>query len=240
MRIPCLFNPTSCINDNFYDYNNYVMYVLSPGRIKSGKKSAGGQLSKETTQSSGFYKPNSIVSDTKMPRSSTLLTHQSKSLTPIAKERTMDSFPESTDYYSIYEKPKPPPTNKLVMNKEKRAEILAKKHFVKHDWNFSPQCKLLGHYQQGLTDCYPRDPVTRLPHRDAAPPYLATHKNVPISAFSDADAHKRERRVIFQPETILDAPTKVKYSEDVLQTKPQVFLNLCNDLGSQMFQSKSL
>ena len=176
------------------------------------------------------------MSDSRLPRTSTLLTNKSKSLTPIAKERTMDSFPESTDFYSIYEKTQPPKTNKLVMDKEKRAAIMAKKHHVKEDWNFSPQCKLLGHYQKDLSDCYPRDPVTKLPHRNAAPPYLATHKNVPISAFSDADAYKLERRVLFQPETIIDAQTKVKYSEDKLQNKPQVFLNLSNDLGSHLVQ----
>lgn len=148
----------------------------------------------------------------------------------------MDSFPDSTDYYAIYEQPRPVTDSKAVMDKEKRAEIIAKKHYVENDWNFSPQCKLLGHYQKDLEDCYPRDPVTRLPHRDAAPKYLGTHKNVPISAFSDVDSYQRERRVMFQPETILDAQTKVKYSEDELKNKPQVFLNICNDLGSQMFQ----
>lgn len=150
----------------------------------------------------------------------------------------MDSFPESTQYYAIYEKPRPPTVDKAKMQKEKRDSIMSKSHYVEESWNFTPQCQLLGQYQTDLQDCYPRDPVTRLPHRDAAPKYLATHKNVPISAFSDAEAYKSERRVVYQPTTILDAQTKTKYSEDHLQNKPQVFLNLCNDLGSQMFQSK--
>ena len=206
------------------------------GRVRSGKKSEPSVSSKESTRSSGLYKPNTI-SDAKLVGKGSIVSHQPK-VSPPSKQRTMDSFPESTEYYAIYEKPRPPTVDKAALEKEKRESIMAKSHYVEEPWNFSPQCQLLGHYQKDLQDCYPRDPITKLPHRHAAPKYLATHKNVPISAFSDSDAYKRERRVVFQPETILDAQTKTKYSEDTLQNKPQVFLNLCNDMGSQMFQSK--
>lgn len=190
--------------------------------------------SRETTKSSGLYKPNSIAAPRSVRQSPKL-----KSVTPPQRQRTLDSFNDSIDYYTIYEKPELPPVkNKLVMDKKARAKIHSRKHYVKETWNFSPQCALLDDYQKDLQDCYPRDPVTRLPHRDAAPKYLAGHKNVPISAFSKSDDYKKERRVIFQPESVLDCQTKVKYSEEEVMNKPQVFLNLCNDLGSQMFQSK--
>ncbi|XP_067928691.1 protein phosphatase 1 regulatory subunit 12B-like [Watersipora subatra] len=225
-----------CGADAYKDWlNSRGLAADKEGRIKSGKKVKVGLGTKENTQMSGLHVPNSI-SDARMPERSNILTGASKSLTPITRDRTMDSFPDSTDYYAIYEKTTPPKENKLLTVREKRLAINANKFRVKDDWNFSPQCKLLGHYQPDLQDCYPRNPITKLPHRNAAPAYLATHKNVPVSAFSDADAHTKERRVVFQPETIFDAQTKVKYSEEKLLNKPQVFINLSNDLGSQLFQ----
>lgn len=202
--------------------------------MKPGKKSETSFPSREVTKVSGLYKPNSITASRSLGT-----TPKRKSVSPPQKQRTLDSFPDSTDYYTIYEKPDPPPTNnKLVMDKKKRADIIAKKHYVKETWNFSPQCDLLDEYQKNLQDCYPRNPVTKLPLKDAAPKYLAGHKHVPISAFSKPEAYKKERRVIFQPESVLDCQSKVKYSEDKMMNKPQVFLNLCDDIGSQMFQSK--
>lgn len=187
--------------------------------------------------SDNIYKPNSVANSKTSKRSpSVTFKSQSPSSAPATRERTMDTFPENTALYRIHQKPQTPSPNKLVMDKDKRAAILSKKHYVEEEWNFSPQCSLLGHYQEDLKDCYPRDPTTKLPHRHASPKYLAMHKNVPISAFSDAEAYKKERRVMYQPETILDAQTKVKYNEDSLQNRPQVFLNICNDLNSQMFQ----
>lgn len=187
--------------------------------------------SKQSTQISGLYKPNSIA-DARILRS-----QNSLSVSPLQKQKTLDSLPESTDFYTIYEaqasgeKPKQP-----LETLKKRPKM--KKHVVKDIWNFSPQCKLLDTYQKRLQDCYPREPITCLPHRLAAPKYLAGHKNVPISAFSDPDAYMEERRVVFQPETILDAQTKVKYSESDVDIKPQVFLHLTDDMNSLMFQSE--
>lgn len=210
--------------------------LILPGQVKAGKKSESAQPLRETTKVSGLYKPNSIRASRSLGKSP-----KPKSVSPPARQRTLDSFPDSTDYYTIYEMPEPPPVqNKLVMDNKTRATIHSRKHYVKEDWNFSPQCNLLDHYQKDLQDCYPRDPVTMLPHRDAAPKYLAGHKNVPISAFSKPEDYKKERRVIFQPESVLDCQTKVKYTEDQIMNKPQVFLNLCSDLSSQMFQSKSI
>lgn len=210
---------------------------LFSGRIKSGKQKTLSNLSQHSDKQ-GLYKANSMSNSAPMKSTLSSLNDKLPSNATV-KERTMDSLPLSSTYYNIYEKP-PQTADKAIMDKEKRAAIMAKKHIVEEKWNFSPQCTLLGHYQQDLADCYPRDPVTKLPHRNAAPKYLSMHKNVPISAFSKPDAYKSERRVVFQPETILDVPTKVKYSDEQLQTKPQVFLNISNDLNSQMFQGRQM
>lgn len=210
-----------------------IHFIL--GKIKPGTKTPE-QSPQELPKVSGLYKPNSIADSRVLGR-----THLSPAQTTLStpqRQRTMDSFPESTEYYTIYEKPEPPKPDKVQISREKKAAIMANKHYNDNQWNFSPKCNLLGHYQKDLPDCYPRDPVTKLPHREAAPKYLATHKNVPISAFSKPDAYKLERRVMFQPENILDAQTKVKYTEDQVMNKPQVFMHLTNDLNSQMFHSK--
>lgn len=189
--------------------------------------------SKQSTQISGLYKPNSI-SDARIIGN---LSRQS-TISPLQKQRTLDSLPESTEFYTIYEKPEPVDKGKPRKVAHRKPAPPMKKHSVKETWNFSPQCRLLDEYQRKLQDCYPREPVTSLPHRHAAPKYLAGHKNVPISAFSDPEAYKEERRVVFQPENILDAQTKVKYSEDEVANRPQVFLHLTDDMSSMMFQRK--
>jgi len=152
-----------------------------------------------------------------------------------------DTLEEGHKFYQILEPRKVQASRQNEIRRlQTREKIHAKKFFNENDWNPTPQCDLLGHYQKDLQDCYPRDPVTKLPHQHAAPKYLAGHKNVPISAFSHPDAYKSERKVVFQPENILDAQTKTKYSEDQTLTKPQVFLHLCSDLNSQLFRGELL